>query len=74
MATKDLMPCPFCGKHVASLQYDVDAYPDAETLGWYVDCDNETADGCGAIGPTARTQEEAIAAWNTRATATQFKG
>lgn len=51
--------CPFCGK-LGSL------FVESDEIGWmFVVC--ETSDnGCGASGPSAITEEEAIEKWNRR--------
>lgn len=51
----ELKPCPFCGSK------DVFAVPTDAFWGHVVSCNN-----CGASGPMASTEEEAIAGWNDR--------
>lgn len=59
----DLKSCPFCGDPMDSF------------AGMYPESFSQVSDGtmaincdCGAIGPAGRTMEEAIIAWNRRAT------
>lgn len=52
----ELKPCPFCGG---------DAYIDDDTMGHSVVCCKNIE--CRAQGPFRPTDDEAIAAWNTRA-------
>jgi hypothetical protein len=60
-----LLPCPFCGYANPSMFYE-----------WQVVCrpaldeDYPPEFGCDAEGPFGKTEAEAIAAWNTRHTAT----
>lgn len=51
--------CPFCG-HTASVLHDTDEEGDDC---YWVECDN-----CGAIGPTADNEDEAVENWNARRT------
>lgn len=63
-ADKDLEPIPDepellpCGYRECSTTGP--PYPYGGEYGWYVTC------GCGARGPSKRTEAEAIAAWNRR--------
>lgn len=54
--SRDLLTCPFCGGKAR-------VYSDPGAS--YVMC--ATMLGCGAEGPIAETQDQAIEAWNTRA-------
>lgn len=47
-----LKPCPFCGSQETGVYYDTGRH--------YVSCE------CGARGPSADTDEVAIAYWNRR--------
>lgn len=51
----ELLPCPFCGGEFPPVATRDDK-------GDLVICI-----GCSALGPTRRTESEAVAAWNTRA-------
>jgi len=53
-----LAACPFCGVPMLSAEAQVS---DGDFGGFLVWCDN-----CGAEGPTAETEAEAIVAWNRR--------
>lgn len=56
-----LLPCPFCfGEKCVSTEI---AYGDDCRCRWLFACCNS----CEARGPAAKTEEEAIAAWNRRA-------
>lgn len=55
---KDLKPCPHCGKSNGAVE-DIET---TQGLKWYVFCYT-----CGATGGYKFTLDEAIEAWNTRA-------
>ena len=55
----ELEPCPFCGASIAISA----AYRDFEIDWWQVSCRT-----CGAQAEEFPVRDEAIAAWNTRAT------
>lgn len=52
-ATDELLPCPFCGGTEQRVK-------SSERWGWFVSC------SCAAVGPSARSRDEAIIAWNCR--------
>jgi Lar family restriction alleviation protein len=58
-AIKKLKPCPFCG--CVELTVWTRREWSADPMSFYVEC------SCGGKAWEARTQEEAIAAWNRRA-------
>ena len=45
--------CPFCGSHNATVKF-------SGKWGYFVSC------RCTAVGPSRKTREAAIEAWNTR--------
>lgn len=49
----DLKPCPFCGGRNQRVK-------SSGRWGYFVSC------ACCAVGPSAQSREDAIAAWNTR--------
>lgn len=61
----ELEPCPFCGKtepvEVKHRETEVFAFENYDVV-----CDSLNG-GCGASSGYRRTEEDAIAAWNTRA-------
>ena len=52
---QQLKPCPWCGDNKQSVLW-------SDMYGAYVECN-----GCKAVGPDARSYEEAVEVWNTRA-------
>lgn len=60
-AITDLRPCPFCGCE------DVHVYSTSNFHGWWVECKNP---GCraGTAAQTRPDRQEAVDAWNHRAT------
>lgn len=59
-----LLPCPFCGGEASV----IDHHNDDGSVS--VGCDNDTCLGFSGLGWLYKTEAEAIAAWNTRATLT----
>ena len=59
-ALAELMPCPFCGGKPNDELED-----NGSNVTWVI-CDN-VKDGCGCEGPYKHTPEDAIEAWNRRA-------
>lgn len=57
----DHAPCPFCASKISGVVTNGDD-------NFYLSCEN-----CGAEGPTAPTEAEAIAAWNRRSAVEQAK-
>ena len=53
-----LLPCPFCGSNNLKLK-------NSTMWGWFVSC------SCAAVGPSSKSKDEAIVAWNTRTEAKQ---
>lgn len=51
--SEELKPCPFCGGNAQKVK-------SSGRWGWFVSC------SCAAVGPSADSKEEAIAAWNRR--------
>ena len=49
-----LKPCPFCGR------VNMQQVKCSRRWGYFVSC------FCNAVGPSRRTKNEAITAWNTR--------
>lgn len=45
--------CPFCGRHDAKVKF-------SGRWGYFVSC------RCTAVGPSRKTRDAAIGAWNTR--------
>lgn len=72
---RELLPCPFCGHKTAPKMTDSEEYygeffDDSSDVFFAVICDAskpKSIGGCGAAGGFARTEEEAIAKWNLRA-------
>ena len=61
-------PCPFCG--TSPEDHDEGSpilYVDFQDDAWFVKCSN-----CGAKGPRAAIEEEAIERWNRRVTETEI--
>ena len=54
MGELELKPCPFCGGTEQRVK-------SSGRWGWFVSC------RCCAVGPSATSKDEAIAAWNNRA-------
>ena len=52
--TEKLKPCPFCGR------VNMQQVKSSGRWGFFVRC------RCCAVGPSAHTRRDAIAAWNTR--------
>lgn len=50
--------CPFCGSGNTRVKH-------SKNWGWFVSCE------CGAVGPSSRSRDEAVAAWNRRVVAMQ---
>lgn len=66
MMYRKMRPCPFCGSPERRLFVEPFSGDYDHPQGWQVCC--ETSDyGCGAVGPTRLTEEDAIDAWNDRA-------
>ena len=70
--TEKLLPCPFCGKQVALIDNcheleDCENFERCESTGYYAVVRDVNEGGCGASGGYARTEHEAISAWNRRA-------
>ena len=66
-----LKPCPFCGKQVALIDNcheleDCENFERCEATGYYAVVCDVNEGGCGASGGYARTEQEAVAAWNRR--------
>ena len=53
--TNEIKPCPFCGDE------NIDTW-DIRQEKYFCYCEN-----CGCQGPTGKTEQEAIEAWNRRA-------
>lgn len=63
---QDLRPCPFCGSRDVKISPPVNDGPED-----VFDCLNQWQVGCHALGceitgPSRETEEECIAAWNSR--------
>lgn len=52
-ADHNLLPCPFCGGTEQRVK-------SSGRWGWFVSC------SCAAVGPGAKSREEAVIAWNMR--------
>jgi Lar family restriction alleviation protein len=68
----ELKSCPFCGKQVALIDNcheleDCENFERCEATGYYAVVCDVNEGGCGASGGYARTEQEAVAAWNRRA-------
>ena len=50
---EELLPCPFCGGSQQRVK-------SSGRWGWFVSCT------CAAVGPSAKSRDEAIIAWNCR--------
>ena len=57
---EELKPCPFCGGSVQRVK-------SSGRWGWFVSC------SCAAVGPSAKSRSDAIAAWNIRREPTQTR-
>ena len=51
--TDELKPCPFCGGSKQKVK-------SSGRWGWFVSC------SCAAVGPSSKSRDEAIIAWNRR--------
>lgn len=61
--TPKLLPCPFCGGYARSMTHEgPETYARYNPYRWMIDCD-----GCAATLANFRAEDEAIKAWNTRA-------
>lgn len=65
-----LLPCPFCGKTETPKcvnDFELGYIPRGDATGYYcVICDHLHG-GCGAAGGFRESEDEAIKAWNRRA-------
>jgi len=57
---KELKPCPFCNESIDIPELAAGFFGKSSDGGYLVCCD------CGATGPTAKTMELAIDAWDRR--------
>lgn len=57
-----LKPCPFCGSDILEMDKAQNPYSNFDDHFWFVTCYQ-----CPCQGVEAKTKEEAIKAWNTRA-------
>lgn len=55
-----LKPCPFCGSKQNRL------FVERDEVGWFFVSCAPSDNGCGASGPGAIYEKEAIEAWNRR--------
>ena len=64
MPSPKLKPCPWCrhSRTLGTATEHIDAGSPKLVIKFRVSCG-----GCGAMGPSAKTFSEAIAAWNRRA-------
>jgi Lar family restriction alleviation protein len=62
MTSKELKPCPFCGKTPVIMEYTAFAKPKRYYIKHY--CGNGTSMRVGTVN--LRTEEETIAVWNER--------
>lgn len=63
MPSPELKPCPWCrhNRTLGTTTEYIDAGSPKRVKKFHVSC------ACGAMGPSAKTHSEAVAAWNRRA-------
>ena len=63
----ELKPCPFCGDELVKVKFDDEGYlPYLNEGNCFIECQN-----CNAKSGYYHREEDAIAAWNKRATEVQ---
>lgn len=64
-----LLPCPFCGKtNALKFVNDFELIDNPHAAGYLRIVCSSSYGGCGAAGGFGETEDEAIKAWNRRAT------